>query len=190
MDQACITYIVFLLTLYLVKSCHSGLQLFFPLFSYCPLFQLQHILLSTPYKNSLILINLLTVRFVPEQAILMMNMDWWPSFCLQKDSKTCGKDVGFSFGSFETTHVLPSRRLAPDITAFHWVPPTRKGMPLTQVWTLIPSFSLCFKNNDEHGKTLGYLPLKSCNCKILYIFGNMNSLRIGTYKLISSPPLM
>lgn len=91
----------------------------------------------------------------------------WP-LTLEGWRNLSGRDVGFSFGTFEEVHVLPCSKLAPDITAFHWVPPAHKGIPLNQVWTLTQNLSLCFENIYGTGKTLASLPLNACNYTILY----------------------
>lgn len=70
-----------------------------------------------------------------------------------------GRDTEFSFDTFEIIHILPSCKLVPDTAAFHWMPPTHKGIPLTKVWTLTQNIFLCFKNISETGKT-GLPPTK------------------------------
>lgn len=42
-----------------------------------------------------------------------------------------------------------------------------RNTPLS-VLDLYPKSSLCFENINRTGKTLGYLPLNTCNCEVLY----------------------
>lgn len=114
----------------------------------------------------LILLNILIARFVPEQILLTINLNQWPSHHPQKDDKT--NLVKMQDFPLVTEHVLPSGRLVPNIMAFHLMAPTHKWISLTQIWNLTPNFSLCFKINDGNVKTLGYLSLNICNYTILY----------------------
>lgn len=69
--------------------------------------------------------------------------------------------------------------------AFHWARLAQRNGPYSS-----PHLKFCFKNSEEHGKTLGYILLSICNYMILYNTVNLNSLPTGIHKTISSPPLM
>ena len=79
-----------------------------------------------------------------------------------------GQNAGFSFEVFESTYKLSSGKQVPDVITIHWVPPTHKRIPLTQIWTLTTDLSLYFKHINSIGKTLGYLPLNVCNHSLSY----------------------
>lgn len=117
----------------------------------------------------------------------MMNPNRWPSHYLQKNGKILiGQDVGFSFGTFETTHVHTSGKLAPNIMFSTGKPPTQKDIPHSDLDSY-PKY-LCFKINDENGKTLGQLPLDNCSYTILY--DPVEHESTPHWKTVSSPLLM
>ena len=92
---------------------------------------------------------------MPELVAWPLSSQGWRSLS--------GQNAGFSFGLFESTYKLPSRKQALDVTTFHCVPLTRKRILLTQIWILTKNLALCFKNINGTGRSLGYFPLNVCN---------------------------
>lgn len=99
---------------------------------------LEKLPVSTSLTDGLICARADNVLDEPELVAWPLSLEGWQGLS--------GRDVVFSFGPFELLHILPSGKLAPDVTTLHWVPPTHKGIPLTQVWTLTHNLPLCFRN--------------------------------------------
>ena len=99
---------------------------------------------SANLTDSLICARANNTHDEPELVAWLLSLEGWQGLS--------GRDVVFSFGPFELLHILPSGKLAADIITFHWVPPTHKGIPLTQIWTLTHNLPLCFKNVNGTAK--------------------------------------